>query len=267
MLKIKRNIKKILTAVSCVVIVAAIVSLCSVAYLRDTTDAQSHSIRFANVSVSQQTGMGTQMPQESDMDDVDTNGYYISLSDVVTNKGVEYSPTVTNNGEKEIYAYLVVTKPKYNGECVVGNFDVNSENVTSTGENVVNGKWIYLMTKSYTDYEADVYGYSEKLEAGQTTKPLCTKFNVIKPTAEYADNDPVLVNDKYAKFTLQTSGMGVQSAETALSFRNGDKDSYQWSDEKGNGDEVGRRDILYRVWNNVASEQQYYINDKIYKVA
>ena len=73
-MKFKRNIKKILTAVACVMIVAAIVSLCSVAYLRDTTDAQSHSIRFANVSVSQQTGMKTKAPAENGMPDVDEIG-------------------------------------------------------------------------------------------------------------------------------------------------------------------------------------------------
>lgn len=266
-MKFKRNIKKILTAVACVMIVAAIVSLCSVAYLRDTTDAQSHSIRFANVSVSQQTGMETKAPAESGMPDVDENGYYLSLSEVNQGQEVDYSPTVTNNSEKEIYAYLVVTKPKFDGKCVVDNFDVNSESIEATGDNVVDGNWIYLMTKSYTDYETDVYGYSEKLEKGQTTKPLCTKFNVIKPTTEYTDS--VLVNDKYAKFTLQTSGLGVQSAETALSFRKGEENLYNWNNEglDETNQELKRKEILYNVWTGVASEQQYYITDKIYQIA
>lgn len=202
------NIKKVITGLLCLLIVAAIVSLCSLAYFKETSAPESSSYIFTNVSVSGNTGFVGNSTQD--------NVYYVPISQLNSNTELSYSPTVTNNGAREIIAYIIITYPIID----------NAGEYYSPFQSLVldeHSNWMEVESSIITTEQAglcrcNVYGYKQLLNPGDTTEPLCSKI-VTNTTENFPNNSFYKVENGQTKIGIQTIAFGLQNPVDALNAK------------------------------------------------
>ena len=272
MKNLKKPIKKILTGVTCLVVVAAIVSLCSIAYFKETTQPENNSIRFASVRVSEDVEFQSRVPNNKNpYITYDENGYYISLYQQNSNTDtyVKYSPKVTNNGEKPIAAYIIVTFPVARTLKEDGK-DYALTDIFTGFSLPPNSKWVRLRTIRSTrkDVTAIAFGYKEPLQPGETTEPLNSSFCPRK-----VDFDNMVakydVTDGYRQLRIQTSAIGIQDPVDIM-YRTYVMDTrYDWNLDTWNVDdpEYGAKALLNEALSaTMTSEMDYYYFENILKI-
>lgn len=262
----KKTGKKILTIFTCLVLTAATVALCSIAYFKESTQPESGTFTFANVTVSQDTKFQSRAPANTSIT-YDKNGYYISLSQSNINTKIAYSPKVTNTGDREIAAYLIVTYPQY----IVNTNNREYKDVFTMPQLGLGSKWIKVKQQTLTSvkgrHTAIVYGYSKLIQPGESTEPLCTYITANAWQTNY-NNKYNPVTDGYTKFSVQTSAIGIQNPIDTLESISSESGVYNWNSAS---EKYGPTAIIKQTWNYMMEQEQYWyvltniknINDNI----
>lgn len=261
-MKLKRPIKKILTGIACLIVVAGIVSLCSVAYFRENTQPENKAFTFAPVRISQSTQFTSKAPANADAGTYDKNGYYITLDYIKQNSQIPYSIAVTNEGKKPIVVYVSITYPI----SVSTKSDSNAKSFT----NVLSGftpkegsNWLLISTsKRASDCTANaVFAYNRLVEPGETldgTEALMLniKANAIQDES-VLENMNIDVVDGYRQAQIQTTSIGIQDPVDCLTVKGEWDDTYDWSSSDPS---IGPKTILTKTWETCFTDEMmaYY---------
>lgn len=256
MKSLKRPIKKILTGVTCLIVVAATVALCSVAYFRETTQPENKAFTFTSVRVSQETSFQSKAPAAI-FDGYDDKGYYVSLDRMSQKTNLQCSTKVTNEGKKPIAIYAVVVYPYANTQ----------NDLFSNVVPVVGSKWIKIATtKSKNKNATAIFAYQELVQPGQTLEgedALNMTITVNGTNETTLETAKLEVEDGYRKARIQTSMIGIQDPVEILQSVNG-YGEYNWS---LNDIDYGAKAMLTEAWNyGINDEIQYYVAMNIKKI-
>lgn len=235
MKKKHKTLKKIMTVVTCAIVVIAIASLCSVAYFRTESTPGSNTYTFTTADISYESSISSDGRLEVNNESKDSiegtvkipkEKYVVEDSSVsvYASKGYQftYNCSVTNEGEKPIIAYVAITVPRY--------AEQDEDNTTTyktllSIDTEVQGQWVRVKTAStrsnndaaYTYY---VYAYAKLLGSGETTPTLKLPVTVNKSDGRIANNFLELDSDSdsdwkgYVKANTRTMAVGVQNAQT-----------------------------------------------------
>lgn len=255
MKNLKRPIKKILTGVTCLIVVAATVALCSVAYFRETTQPENKAFTFTSVRVSQETSFQSKAPSAI-FDGYDDKGYYVSLDRMSQPTSLKCSTNVTNEGKKPIAIYAVVVYP----------YATTQNDLFANVVPVVGSKWIKIATtKNRNKYVIAVFAYQELVQPGQTLEgedALNMTITVQGTDETTLETAKIEVEDGYRKARIQTSMIGIQDPVDILNL---DYDyGYNW-----NLDDIdyGAKAMLTEAWRyGINRDIQYYVSMNIKKI-
>lgn len=205
----KNRFKKISTITSCFLVIVMFISLCATAYYNYTSEVISGNYTFANVKIETTVELETKAPINISQGEYDKNAYYFTLERAVEETRIKYDARITNTGEKDILAMLVIAVPSY---------DVKTDVISLPFTDYNNEDWYWIGGDSLGNSVGRYYilGYRKPLKPGETTtSPF--EYIISNPMKLPYNNSVHYPNNAgYTEFVVQNFAIGVQTMHDSL---------------------------------------------------